>query len=81
MHGVEVEGLAQGIDLDLVSLLAEGSPIPCTYAGGAQSIDDLHTVHKMSHGRVDLTVGSALDLFGGGRVRYADCVEFNRTHR
>ena len=81
VHGVEVEGLAQGIDLDLVSLLAEGSPIPCTYAGGAQSIDDLHTVHKMSHGRVDLTVGSALDLFGGGRVRYADCVEFNRTHR
>ena len=81
VHGVDVEGLVQGIDLELVSLLAEGSPIPCTYAGGARSIDDLRTVHEMSHGRVDLTVGSALDLFGGSGVRYADCVEFNRTHR
>lgn len=81
VHGVDVEGLAQGIDLELASLLADGSPIPCTYAGGAQSIDDLRTVHEMSHGRVDLTVGSALDLFGGSGVRYADCVEFNRTHR
>jgi phosphoribosylformimino-5-aminoimidazole carboxamide ribotide isomerase len=81
VHGVDVEGLVQGIDLELVSLLAEGSPIPCTYAGGARSIDDLRTVHEMSHGRVDLTVGSALDLFGGNGVRYADCVEFNRTHR
>jgi len=81
VHGVDVEGLAQGIDLELVSLLAEGSPIPCTYAGGAQSIDDLGTVHDISQGRVDLTVGSALDLFGGSGVRYSDCVEFNRTHR
>lgn len=81
VHGVDVEGLAQGIDLELVALLAAHSPIPCTYAGGAKSIDDLRTVHEMSHGRIDLTVGSALDLFGGRGVRYADCVEFNRMHR
>ena len=81
VHGVDVEGLKQGIDLDLVQLLAAGSPIPCTYAGGATSVDDLRTVHDMSGGRVDLTVGSALDLFGGTGVRYTDCIEFNRTHR
>jgi phosphoribosylformimino-5-aminoimidazole carboxamide ribotide isomerase len=80
IHGVDVEGLAEGIDLELVSLLAEHSPIPTTYAGGARSIEDLQTVHDLSGGRVDLTIGSALDIFGGTGVRYDDCVEFNRTH-
>jgi phosphoribosylformimino-5-aminoimidazole carboxamide ribotide isomerase len=81
VHGVDVEGLQQGINLDLVQLLADGSPIACTYAGGATSVADLQVVHDMSSGRVDLTVGSALDIFGGAGVRYADCVEFNRAHR
>lgn len=81
VHGVDVEGLAQGIDLRLVEMLAESSPIPATYAGGARSIDDLRVVDEVSGGRVDLTIGSALDIFGGTGVRYADCVEFNRTHR
>ena len=80
VHGVDVEGLAQGIDLDLVTLLAEHSPIPTTYAGGARSLADLQTVHDVSEGRVDLTIGSALDIFGGTGVTYAECVEFNRTH-
>ncbi|MUH52595.1 MAG: phosphoribosylformimino-5-aminoimidazole carboxamide ribotide isomerase [Actinobacteria bacterium] len=81
VHGVDVEGRAQGIDLDLVTLLGATSPIPTTYAGGARSLDDLRIVHEVSQGRVDLTIGSALDLFGGHGVRYTDCVEFNRTHR
>ncbi len=81
IHGVDVEGLAQGVDLDLVSLLATADTIPITYAGGARSIGDLRTVHTISSGRVDLTIGSALDLFGGNGVRYVDCVEFNRAHR
>ncbi len=81
VHGVDVEGRSQGVDLELVELLASCTPIPCTYAGGAKSLDDLRAVHEMSQGRVDLTVGSALDLFGGTGVHYADCVEFNRTHR
>ena len=80
VHAVDVEGLAEGIDLDLVQLLAEHSPIPSTYAGGARSIDDLRAVHEVSEGRVDLTIGSALDIFGGSGVRYADCVAFNRAH-
>ena len=81
VHGVDVEGLAQGIDLSLVALLADAVPVPTTYAGGARSLDDLTTVHQLSAGRVDLTIGAGLDLFGGHGVRYADCVEFNRQHQ
>jgi phosphoribosylformimino-5-aminoimidazole carboxamide ribotide isomerase len=50
-----------------------------TYAGGAASIADLDLVERLSDGRVDLTIGSALDLFGGTGVRYADAVAFNRA--
>lgn len=78
VHAVDVEGLCRGIDLELVRLLAASSPIPATYAGGARSIDDLATVHRESAGRVDLTIGSALDIFGGTGVRYSDAVAFNR---
>jgi phosphoribosylformimino-5-aminoimidazole carboxamide ribotide isomerase len=79
VHGVDVEGTSQGIDLRLVRLLAEHSPIPATYAGGARSIDDLRTVHDAGEGRVDLTIGSALDIFGGTGVAYTDAVTFNRS--
>jgi len=81
IHGVDVEGLALGIDTDLVELVAAGSPIPATYAGGARSLDDLALVDRLSEGRVDLTIGSALDLFGGTGVRYDDAVAYNRAHR
>ena len=53
-------------------------PLPVTYAGGARSLEDLLTVEELGRGRVDLTIGSALDLFGGSGVRYADAVAFNR---
>jgi phosphoribosylformimino-5-aminoimidazole carboxamide ribotide isomerase len=79
VHGVDVEGLAQGIDLELVRKLAAWSPTPVTYAGGAKSIDDLTLVETESNGRVDLTIGSALDIFGGSGARYEDCVAFNRS--
>src|SRR5262249_2096359 len=69
VHAVDVEGLCQGIDHELVSLLAKWSPIPATYAGGARSFEDLETVTRLSNGRVDLTIGSALDIFGGTAVR------------
>lgn len=78
VHAADVEGLCQGIDEDLVVLLSEISPHPCTYAGGARDLLDLARVEELSRGRVDLTFGSALDLFGGTGVRYADCVEWNR---
>lgn len=78
VHAVDVEGLCRGIDEVLVRRLAEASPIPVTYAGGASSLADLETVSRLGGGRVHLTIGSALDLFGGTGVRYADCVAFNR---
>jgi phosphoribosylformimino-5-aminoimidazole carboxamide ribotide isomerase len=78
VHAVDVEGLCRGVDLELVRLLGEGSPIPVTYAGGASSLSDLELVTEAGRGRVDLTIGSALDIFGGAGVRYVDCVAFNR---
>jgi phosphoribosylformimino-5-aminoimidazole carboxamide ribotide isomerase len=78
IHAVDREGLCRGIDAELVSQLGEWTPLPLTYAGGARSLEDLETVARLSRGRVDLTIGSALDLFGGTGVRYADCVAFNR---
>lgn len=78
VHAVDVEGLCQGIDRELIGRLADASPIPTTYAGGANSLADLEEVTRLGRGRLDLTIGSALDIFGGSGVRYEDCVEFNR---
>ncbi len=79
VHAVDVEGLCQGIDLPLVELLSKASPIPCTYAGGARSLEDLKQVSAISGGKVDLTIGSALDIFGGNGVTYSEVVAFNRS--
>lgn len=78
IHAVDVEGLCSGIDAELVSKLGKWTPIPLTYAGGANSIADLERVTELSGGKVDLTIGSALDIFGGSGVKYKDCVKFNR---
>jgi len=51
--------------------------IPTTYAGGAKSLDDLDRVDSLSNGKVDLTIGSALDIFGGSGVTIQDCVDWN----
>lgn len=77
VHAADVEGLCQGIDEELVARLAEWSPIPCTYAGGAKALSDLELVQTLSGGAVDLTFGSALDIFGGSGVKYVDCVAWN----
>ncbi len=78
IHAVDVEGLCRGIDRELVSLLGQSAPIPTTYAGGANSLADLEAVTKLGLGKIDLTIGSALDIFGGSGVTYAECVAFNR---
>jgi len=75
---VDVEGLCRGIDQQLVSCLGQWSPIPATYAGGATSLADLELVTRLGQGRIDLTIGSALDIFGGSGVRYEDAAAFNR---
>ena len=79
IHAADVEGLCGGVDLELVEMLGKWSPIPTTYAGGARSLNDLEEVTRIGGGRIDLTIGSALDIFGGTTVRYADCVAFNRS--
>ena len=78
VHAVEVEGLCRGIDHELVTQLGDWTTRPTTYAGGASSLTDLETVTRLGQGRVHLTIGSALDLFGGTGVRYADAVAFNK---
>ncbi len=78
VHAVDVEGLCRGIDKELVAKLGQWSPLAVTYAGGANSLADLEKVTFLGQGRVDLTIGSALDIFGGQGVRYQDAVGFNR---
>jgi phosphoribosylformimino-5-aminoimidazole carboxamide ribotide isomerase len=78
IHAVDVEGLCRGIDRELVEKLGGWTPIPTTYAGGASSLADLEEVTRLGGGKIDLTIGSALDIFGGRGVKYADCVAFNR---
>ncbi|KAJ2860783.1 Enzyme that catalyzes the fourth step in the histidine pathway [Coemansia erecta] len=79
VHAADVEGLCSGIDEELVAALGRWAPIPVTYAGGASTLDDLELVDRLSNGRVDLTIGSALDIFGGSRVRFDDCVAWNNS--
>ncbi|KAL3232953.1 1-(5-phosphoribosyl)-5-[(5-phosphoribosylamino)methylideneamino] imidazole-4-carboxamide isomerase [Nakaseomyces bracarensis] len=84
IHAADVEGLCKGIDEQLVSKLYEwtkslrdNKDIKIVYAGGAKSVEDLKLVDKLSHGAVDLTYGSALDIFGGNLVKFDDCCAWN----
>ena len=65
IHAADVEGKAAGIDEELIGILAEGAEIPTTYAGGIGSLDDIRKIREAGRGKLDFTVGSALDLFGG----------------
>ena len=76
VHGVDVEGLQCGILPDLVTLLGQACPIPVTYAGGVRSLEDLELVRTLGNDKVDCTVGSALDIFGGS-LSYASVVEWH----
>lgn len=77
VHAADVEGLQGGIDKELVRLLGESCTLPCTYAGGARSLQDLALVESLSNGAVDLTIGSALDIFGGTGVTIEQCINWN----
>jgi phosphoribosylformimino-5-aminoimidazole carboxamide ribotide isomerase len=78
VHAVDAEGLCRGIDRELVENLGQWTPIPMTYAGGANSLADLEEVTRLGRNKIDLTIGSALDIFGGAGVKYEDVVKFNR---
>lgn len=81
VHAADVEGKQQGMDEELISFLGENSHIPVTYAGGARNISDLHLCDSLSNGRVDLTIGSALDIFGGKGAKYFDCIRYNKEQK
>ena len=65
VHGVDVEGKASGIEDALVELLSDVPGVPITYAGGISSLEELERFRRISGGKLDFTIGSALDLYGG----------------
>jgi phosphoribosylformimino-5-aminoimidazole carboxamide ribotide isomerase len=81
VHAADVEGRCGGVDAELVRLLGKWDGCAVTYAGGVAGMDDLRLVDALSDGRLDVTVGSALDLFGGKRVRYKEVLDWNRGDR
>ena len=64
VHAVDAEGKQQGIEEGVIPILKE-SPVPVTYAGGVGSLDDIRLLRELGEDRIDVTVGSALDIFGG----------------
>lgn len=80
IHAVDVEGKCNGIETDLLAVLAEEAyGFPMTYAGGIGSMKDLALVNTLGRGAIDATVGSALDIFGGKGLTYEQVVNFHRS--
>lgn len=78
IHAVDVEGKREGVQEKLAAQLAEWTAIPTTYAGGARSLADLERFRRITGGRLDITIGSALDIFGG-QLPYRDVVDYCRS--
>lgn len=74
VHGVAVEGTGTGIDCELVQILSRCNKLPVTYAGGIGSFSDLEKLESLSGGKMDFTIGSALDLFGG-KMKFEEVLE------
>lgn len=77
IHGVDVEGKSSGVENELVQFLSEWSDIPVTYAGGIGTMEELKEFEKTSRGKLDFTIGSALDLFGGTIVYSEIAKQYN----
>lgn len=77
IHAVDVEGKVNGIEKELVKLLGDWGKIPVTYAGGVSSFDDLKSIKELGQDHLNVTIGSALDLFGGS-MKYEEVIEFCR---
>lgn len=75
IHAVDVEGKRSGMQEELVQDLAHWTSIPTTYAGGIRSLDDLQKFKDLTNGRLHVTIGSSLDIFGGD-LNYSEVVEF-----
>ena len=79
IHAADVEGKCQGVEIALIEKLGRWVTIPTTYAGGVRSVADLDLINKVGCGKLDVTVGSALDIFGG-TLPYNDVVEWHNRH-
>ena len=77
IHAADVEGLCKGIDQELVQMLGQWAKLPITYAGGAATMADIHLTQQHSQGNVDITVGSALDIFGGTGITLTELTNWN----
>jgi len=75
IHAVDVEGKARGIEEPLVQMLGDWGGLPVTYAGGVGSFDDLARLKELGQNRLNVTIGSAIDLFGG-HMNYEEVVKF-----
>lgn len=75
IHAVDVEGKASGIERRVAEILGSWNGLPITYAGGVSSFDDLDILKEAGNGRIDVTIGSALDIFGG-TMRYQDVLKY-----
>ncbi len=75
IHAVDVEGKSSGIETDLLLRLGKWERIPVTYAGGVRSWSDIKLISDLGENRIDFTVGSALDIFGGNGLKYKDLIE------
>ena len=75
IHAGDVEGKQQGVEEHLLSMLGNWNKIPVTYAGGVSSFNDLEKVKTLGKDHVDVTIGSALDLFGG-TMKYKEILKY-----
>jgi len=78
VHAVDVEGKCSGIEEELAGMLGRWTPIPTTYAGGIATLDDLRLLKELGQNQLDATIGSALDIFGGRGITYAEALAFHR---
>lgn len=78
IHAADVEGKCRGIDTALVELLGQFDGKKIVYAGGVANMEDVNSIAEISNDRVDVTVGSALDIFGGSGVTYRNLVQWNQ---
>ena len=77
IHAVDVEGKANGIEGSLAEMMGENIQLPATYAGGISSFEDLDKLKKLGKNRIDFTIGSALDIFGGN-LKFDDVVSYGK---
>jgi phosphoribosylformimino-5-aminoimidazole carboxamide ribotide isomerase len=77
IHAADVEGKCAGVEIDLLEKLSAWITLPTTYAGGVRNLADMELIDRIGQGRLDATIGSALDIFGGSGITYREAVAFH----